>query len=320
MNASHDNGLYPAFKSYDTGYLDVGDGHTLYYEVAGNPLGLPVLYLHGGPGAGCSPLQRRYFDPEKYRVVQLDQRGAGLSQPLASTQANTTAHLVADIEVLRRHLHIEQWLVSGGSWGVTLALAYGEGHPQACLGFLLRGVFLGTSSEIDWFLGGMGKIFPESYQKFSHHVGDLQGADLFAAYYERLHDPDPSRHMPAARAWAGYEIQCSTLYPSTVPRGGPAFDAYALALARLETHYFAQHMFLKPDELILGLRAIQHLPAIIVQGRYDMVCPIEMAYRLHLAWPGSTLTIVPDAGHSGSEPKIAQAMVQGANTLANILS
>jgi len=319
MDSIHDNGLYPAFKSYDAGHIDVGDGHTLYFEVAGNPDGLPVVYLHGGPGAGCSPQQRRYFNPDIYRVIQFDQRGAGRSTPPASTHANTTDHLIKDIETVRTHLHIDQWLVAGGSWGVTLALAYGERHAKSCLGFLLRGVFLGTQGEVDWFLKGMGKVFPEAYQTFSDHVGGLTGDALFAAYYERLTGTDDSAAVLAARVWAHYEIECSTLFPPSLPAGGPAFDAYAVSIARLEAHYFKHKLFLEPDELVQNLDSIKALPAIIVQGRYDMVCPIETAYRLHLAWPGSKLNIVTDAGHSGFEPHIAQAMVQGADDLAKTL-
>lgn len=319
MNNIHDNDLYPVFKSFQAGQLDVGDGHSLYFEVSGNPKGLPVLYLHGGPGAGCSPQQRRYFNPELYCVIQFDQRGAGRSTPAASTHANSTDHLINDIEALRTHLNIHQWLVAGGSWGVTLALAYGERHAQACLGFLLRGVFLGTESEIDWFLGGMGKIFPEAYQTFSDHVGGLTGQALFEAYDDRLNSSDTHTAILAARAWARYEIECSTLHPPTLSAGGPGFDAYALSIARLEVHYFKHQLFLTPNQLMQNLDSIKDLPAIIVQGRYDMVCPFEAAYRLHLAWPSSKLTIVDDAGHSGFEPGIARAMVKGADKLANIL-
>jgi len=316
MDNLHDNGLYPDYKAYVTDTLDVGDGHMLYYELSGNPLGKPVVYLHGGPGAGCNTFQRRYFDPEKYLVVQFDQRGAGRSTPKASTQANTTAHLIADIETLRQHLNIGRWLVAGGSWGVTLALAYGERHAGACEGFLLRGVFLGTDVEADWFLDGLKKVFPEAHEDFSNQVGGLKGQALFDAYFDQLNDPDPNRHVPAAQAWARYELRCSTLHPQDGFTGGPHFDAYALALARLEAHYFKHKFFLQPDQLIRQLASIKDLPAIIVQGRYDMVCPIQSAYRLHLAWPDSKLIVVPDAGHSGAEPGICRALREAADDLA----
>ena len=318
----HNNGLYPAHKPFDEGFLDVGDGHRLYYQQSGNRDGLPVVYLHGGPGAGGSPAQRRYFDPERYRVVLFDQRGCGRSTPFASTAHNTTQNLVADIEALRMHLDVDQWLVAGGSWGVTLALAYGVNHADRCLGFLLRGVFLGTDAEIEWFMNGMGKVFPEAQADFRAHVGGLSGDALFSTYLEHLLDPDPTRHLPAARAWARYETRCATLYPSESSfEGTPskAADAYALSLARLEAHYFQHHCFLQPDELLARLSAVKHLPAIIVQGRYDMVCPFHTAYRLHQAWPGSSLNVVADAGHSGMEPGIARALAHGADALVDEL-
>jgi proline iminopeptidase len=320
MDNTPKSGLYPPRRPYADGALEVGDGHRLYYELSGNPQGIPVVYLHGGPGAGCVATQRRYFDPERYHVVLFDQRGSGRSTPFASTQANTTQHLVADIERLRQHLGISRWLVAGGSWGVTLALAYGVNHPASCLGFLLRGVFLGTDAEIDWFLHGMATIFPEAHAAFVDLVGGSTGAALFEAYRERLFDPDPTRHLPAARAWARYESSCSTLRPHDSSGGGASFDAYALSLARTEAHYFQHHCFLQPDELIDRLPAIAHLPAYIVQGRYDIVCPFQSAYRLHRAWPDSTLDAVVDAGHSGMEPGIARALAQGADALATALS
>ena len=320
MDSTRKSGLYPPLKPYGEGFLDVGDGHRLFYDLSGNPQGIPVVYLHGGPGAGCVPAQRRYFDPDRYLAVLFDQRGSGRSTPFASTAHNTTQDLVADMEALRRHLGLEQWLVAGGSWGATLALAYGVNHPERCLGFLLRGVFLGTDAEIDWFLGGMGKVFPEAHTDFTQHVDGLQGEALFAAYLERLYDPNPNRHLPAARAWAHYESRCSTLRLHDVTTGGKAFDAYALSLARLEAHYFRHHCFLQPNELMNRLDAVRHLPAHIVQGRYDMVCPIHTAHQLHLAWPNSELTVVADAGHSGMEPGIARALTHGADALAERLA
>nr|MCR4378014.1 prolyl aminopeptidase [Rhodospirillales bacterium] len=324
MDTPHKPDLYPPLKPYGEGYLDVSDGHRLYYELSGNPQGIPVVYLHGGPGAGCMPAQRRYFNPDRYLIVLFDQRGSGRSTPFASTRHNTTQDLVADIESLRQHLGIDQWLVAGGSWGSTLALAYGTTHAPHCLGFLLRGVFLGADSEIEWFLDGMGKIFPEAYSDFSAHVGGLAGRALFEAYLERLSDDDPNRHLPAARAWARYESRCSTLRPlnggSDDGETSATFNAYALSLARLEAHYFQHHCFLRPNELLDRLETVRHLPAHIVQGRYDIVCPMETAYRLHLAWPDSQLHVVPDAGHSGMEPGIARALTQGADSLAEQLA
>ena len=319
MDSAHDNGLYPPFKSHVTGRLDVGDGHSLYYELSGNPQGIPVVYLHGGPGAGCTPSQRRYFNPEKYLVVQFDQRGAGRSTPHASIHANTTAHLVADIEILRSHLGVDAWLIAGGSWGVTLALAYGVNHAERCLGFVLRGVFMGTDAEVNWFLHGMKKVFPEAHGDFANHVGGLDGGALFDAYAERLFDEDPARHLPAARAWARYESRCSTLHPHDMSGGGDAFDAYALSIARIEAHYFANHMFLEADELFARLGSVRARPATIVQGRYDLVCPFESAHRLHLAWPNSQLVVVPDAGHSGMEPGICRALAKSCDAMVELI-
>lgn len=315
-----DTGLHPALEPFATGTMDVGDGHKIYYAQSGNPKGIPVVYLHGGPGAGAVPGQRRIFDPKVYHIVQFDQRGCGLSTPFASIEHNTTDHLVGDIERLREHLNIDRWLVAGGSWGVALALAYGTRHADRCLGFILRGVFLGTDPEVQWFLHGMQKMFPEAHADFAQAVGGLHGDDLFQAYLERLFDPDPNRHLPAARAWAHYETRCSTLYPNGGGFGeGKAFDAYALSLSRIEAHYFKHHCFLEPDELMSRLDAVRHLPAIIVQGRYDIICPFATAHKLHLAWPNSELEVALDAGHSGMEPAISRALVLAAQRMAHTL-
>ncbi|MBF0251341.1 MAG: prolyl aminopeptidase [Alphaproteobacteria bacterium] len=319
-----DTGLYPARDPYTTGRLALDGGHEMHFEQSGNPNGLPVLYLHGGPGAGSTPQQRAYFNPETFRIVMFDQRGSGRSTPYGETHANTTRDLVADIERLRLHLGVDRWLVAGGSWGATLALAYGVEHPGACLGFILRGVFLATRAEVDWFLAGMRQFFPEAHATFAAHVAEpnarLGPREILDAYAKLLFDPDPERHMPAARAWARYESACSTLIPGTSSAKGRAFDHYALSLARLEAHYFLNEMFLGEDELMAKLGAIRALPAVIVQGRYDVVCPIASAHRLHLAWPNSELVTVPDAGHSGMEPGIARAIRHAADVLARDLS
>ena len=319
MDSARDTGLYPSIKPYTTAMLDVGDGHSLYYELSGHPDGIPVIFVHGGPGAGTVSTQRRYFNPEKYCIVLFDQRGAGRSTPYASLHDNTTDHLVADMEKLRSHLDFDKWLVAGGSWGSTLALAYGTRHADHCLGFILRGVFLGAKPEVDWFLDGMASFFPEHHSAFSDHVGGLKGNDLLEAYCERLFSPDIKRHLPAARAWARYESLCSTLMPHTLPSGGRAFDHYALTLARIEAHYFKHDLFLQEGELLNRLDAVRPLPAIIVQGRYDVICPIKTAHRLHLAWPNSELVVVSDAGHSGMEPGISRALSRAADAMARDL-
>jgi len=319
MDSARDTGLYPSIEPYTTAMLDIGDGHNLYYELSGHPDGIPVIFVHGGPGAGTVSTQRRYFDPDKYCIVLFDQRGAGRSTPYASLHDNTTDHLVADMEKLRNHLDFDKWLVAGGSWGATLALAYGTRHADHCLGFILRGVFLGAKPEVDWFLDGMASFFPEHHSAFSDHVGGLKGNDLLEAYCERLFSPDIKRHLPAARAWARYESLCSTLMPHTLPSGGRAFDHYALTLARIEAHYFKHDLFLQEGELLNRLDAVRPLPAIIVQGRYDVICPIKTAHRLHLAWPNSELVVVSDAGHSGMEPGISRALSRAADAMARDL-
>jgi len=319
MDSARDTGLYPSIEPYTTAMLDVGDGHSLYYELSGHPDGIPVIFVHGGPGAGTVSTQRRYFNPEKYCIVLFDQRGAGRSTPYASLHDNTTDHLVADMEKLRSHLDFDKWLVAGGSWGSTLALAYGTRHADHCLGFILRGVFLGAKPEVEWFLDGMAGFFPEHHSAFSDHVGGLKGNDLLEAYCERLFSPDTKQHLPAARAWARYESLCSTLMPHTLPSGGRAFDHYALTLARIEAHYFKHDLFLQEDELLNRLDAVRPLPAIIVQGRYDVICPIKTAHTLHLAWPNSELVVVPDAGHSGMEPGISRALSRAADAMARDL-
>lgn len=302
--------LYSDIEPFARGHLDVGDGHRIYWEECGNPAGVPVVFVHGGPGAGASPLHRRFFDPGFYRAVIFDQRGAGRSEPSAAIAANTTAHLVADMECLREHLGIARWLVFGGSWGATLALAYGIAHPERCTGFVLRGVFLGTRPEVEWFLSGMGRVFPEANRHFREFLPEAERGDVLAAYHARLTDPDPTIHMPAAQAWFGYEMGCSTLRhdPPSAPGTGES-SATALRLARISAHYFVHDMFLTETPLLDSVGRIAALPAVIVQGRYDMICPPGSAHALAQRWPRARLAIVPDAGHSVMEPGIRSALV-----------
>ncbi len=290
--------------------LPLDGGHVMYWEEAGSPRGLPVLFLHGGPGAGCTPAYRRFFDPAAYRILLFDQRGAGRSTPGAETQSNTTQHLIRDIETLRRHLSVDRWLVFGGSWGSTLALAYGEAHPERCLGFVLRGVFLGRRAEVDWFLHGMGTFFPEAHRAFLAPIPpEERGDGLLAAYHRRLMDPDPRVHLPAARAWSRYESACSALRPGPADTAAVAGDRAALSLARLEAHYFKNRLFLRDGQLLDDLHRVEGLPATIVQGRYDVVCPIATADELARAWPGADYMPVPEAGHSAMEFGIRSALV-----------
>ncbi len=308
-----DDPLYPKGMVTREGWLEVGDGHRLYWEESGNPLGIPVVYLHGGPGSSAAPFYRRFFDPTRYRVILFDQRGAGRSTPYASVHANTTADLVEDLERLRAFFALDRWLVAGGSWGSTLALAYGQAHPQAVLGFILRGIFLFTAREVEWFLHGMGRVFSEAGQAFREFLPESERVTLLSAYYARLIDPDPAIHAPAATAWVTYEDVCSRLRPS------PTSGGSSLSMARLEAHYMLNAGFMAEGQLLREMAPLQGIPAIIVQGRYDIVCPFEAAYALHQAWPGSQLVAVPDAGHSTLEPGIMQALRAAADDMAERL-
>jgi proline iminopeptidase len=298
--------LFPPIEPRTTGMLAVDGGHELYWEESGNCDGPAVLFVHGGPGAGTAPAYRRFFDPTFWRIVLFDQRGCGRSRPPASLTANTTLHAVADIERLRQHLGIERWLMFGGSWGSTLALAYGEAHPDRCTGFVLRGVFLFRPHEVEWFLSGMGHFFPEARRRFLGHLPLPERADPLPAFYRRLTDPDPAVHGPAARVWCAYEEACARLLPR--PDSGEGGAGGSLEMARIEAHYMVHDGFLDPNQLLDGLGAILHLPAVIVQGRYDMVCPPATADELATAWPQARLVMVPDAGHSAMEPGTRAAL------------
>lgn len=301
--------LFPEIEPYEKGYLAVGGPHQIYWEQCGNPNGVPVVFLHGGPGAGASPTHRRFFDPAHYRIVIFDQRGAGRSKPLGDLTDNTTGHLIADIEMLRQKLGIERWMVFGGSWGSTLALAYAEAHPQRVRALILRGIFLCRKSEIDWFLYGMRTFAPEAWRSFVEHLPESERGDLLASYYRRLTDPDPNVHMPAARRWSVYEGTCCTLLPSPETVESFGRDTTALGLARMEAHYFINRIFLPENSLLENIDRIRKIPAFIVQGRYDLVCPIETADELHRAWPEAEYVVVPDAGHSALEPGIRAQLV-----------
>jgi len=302
--------LYPEIGPYSTGMLALDGLHRMYWEQSGNPGGAPVVFLHGGPGAGSASTHRRLFDPRFYRIVIYDQRGAGRSTPLGELRDNTTPHLVEDIENLRRHLGIERWLVFGGSWGSTLALAYGESHPARCTGFVLRGIFLCRKSEIEWFLYGLKNLFPEKWHAFAGAIPVNERDDLLAAYYKRLIDPDPAIHMPAARAWSVYEGSCSTLLPSPDTVAYFAGQVVSLGLARIEAHYFTHDIFLPENSLLENIARVRDIPAVIVQGRYDAVCPIVSADDVHRAWPEAEYIVVPDAGHSAWEPGICAELVK----------
>ena len=297
--------LHPALEPYAAGRLAVDSRHALYWETCGNPDGVSVVFLHGGPGAGCLPWHRRFFDPAHWRIVLFDQRGAGRSTPTAEIIDNTTWNLVADMERLRAYLGVDRWLLFGGSWGSTLALAYAHAYPQRCLGLVLRGIFLARAAEIDWFMHGMRNVFPEAWRDFAGFLPEAERGDLLGSYHRRLTDPDPAVHLPAAVAWDRYEATCVTLLPA---ESDPKTDAQAaLAIARLEAHYFVNRAFLADDEL-LQVDGIRHLPCTIVQGRYDAVCPPVTADLLAQAWPEAEYIVVPDAGHSVREPGITREL------------
>jgi proline iminopeptidase len=298
--------LFPPVTPRRQGMLAVDDLHTIYWEEVGNPDGMPVIFLHGGPGAGLSPQHRRFFDPDHYRVILFDQRGAGKSTPLGECRANTTELLVEDIERLRELCGISQWLVFGGSWGSTLALAYGQAHPQRCLGFVLRGIFLCTQAEIDWFLHGVQWFYPELYEEFIAPIPLAERDNLLQAYVERIMSDDPAVYWPAVRAWSRFEGRRVFLLPQPDEASSDALD---LGVGRLESHYMANLGFFTDDQLIRDMGRIAHLPAVIVQGRYDVICPPLSAHRLHRAWPGAMLQMIPDAGHGALEQGIARALV-----------
>ncbi|AUH33650.1 prolyl aminopeptidase [Paracoccus tegillarcae] len=300
--------LYPDTRPFDQRMIDRGDGHQIYVEQCGNPDGCPVLVLHGGPGGGCSPFMRRFFDPAHYRVVLFDQRGCGRSRPTASVEANTTAHLIGDIEAIRQLLKINDWTLFGGSWGATLALTYAQAHPQHVTAIVLRGVFLGMQTELDWFYGGgAGRFFPDLWARFREMIPLAERDDMIAAYHRRLFDDDPAIQARFALPWLIWENALAGLHSqpsSTAP------VEYARAFARLENHYFANRCFLDEGQLLRDRHRIEDIPAIIVQGRYDMVCPPRSAWRLSKGWDRCRLTIVPAAGHALSETPIAAELVR----------
>ncbi|HEY9020213.1 MAG: prolyl aminopeptidase [Paracoccaceae bacterium] len=302
--------LHPPVDPFDQRMIDVGDGHTVYMEQSGNPQGMPVVVLHGGPGGGCSPAMRRYFDPKVFRVILFDQRGCGRSRPHASVKDNTTWHLVRDIERIRSDLDIDQWTVFGGSWGATLALIYAQEHPDRVAGLVLRGVFLATKAELDWFYGGgAGKFWPETWARFVDLIPEDERGDLIAAYHKRLFSGDLMVETKYARAWSSWENALASFHSNGV--GGDSPGEYARAFARLENHYFMNGAFLDYDGQIMDrVDRIAHIPGAIVQGRYDMICPPESAWNLAARWPNVELHMVRNAGHALSEPGISAELVR----------
>jgi proline iminopeptidase len=294
--------LYPEIVPNKSGWIKLDHVHTMYWEESGVPDGLPVLVLHGGPGAGTSPRLRRFFDPRRYRIIMFDQRGAGKSTPLGEIALNTTSDLMLDIERLRSLLAIDRWMLFGGSWGSALALAYAEAYPERCSGLVLRGIYLGESDEIDWHMNGLKRFAPEAWEDFVRAIASNEQSNLLAAYRERLNDPDPAVHMPAALAWNRYESVNIALRPDEDKNvRQPRTAGESLALARLEAHYFGNGCFMREGQLLADIDTLVNCPCIIVHGKYDLLTPVRNAYRLHKALPGSRLVIVPDAGHSAFE-------------------
>lgn len=313
--------LYPEIKPYARHDLAVDDIHTLYVEECGDPDGIPLLFIHGGPGAGCSKDDRRFFDPDKYRIILFDQRGSGRSKPHAELKNNTTEHLVSDIEAIRQHLNVDKWVLFGGSWGSTLSLLYAQAYPQHISGMILRGIFLSRDEDLHWFYQhGAHQIFPDYWQDFIKPVPEHERGNMMNAYYQLLTGDNELAKMAAAKAWSLWEGRCATLRPS--PDVVSSFsDAHmALSLARIEAHYFVNKSFLEKNQILANMEKLEGIPATIIHGRYDMVCTLENAFALYRAWPDSELQIIRDAGHSSREPSIVDALVKAANAMALLLS
>jgi proline iminopeptidase len=308
--------LYPPIEPYQQTSLSVGDGHQIYYEQSGNPQGKPVLFVHGGPGGGCSPVHRQFFDPSSYRIILFDQRGSGRSTPHASLAHNTTQHLIADMDALRQHLGIEQWVLFGGSWGSTLSLAYAQTYPQHVLGFILRGIFLCRNEDTHWFYQqGANALFPDYWQDFLAPIPSDQHNSLISAYYQQLTGNDELARMRAAEAWSVWEGRTSTLVSNPDIVAHFADPHHALAMARIECHYFMHKSFLRTNQLLDDVYKLPNVPAFLIHGRYDVVCPIAQAYALHQAWPQAELVICPQSGHSAFEPEITHALITATDNL-----
>ncbi|UCH40343.1 MAG: prolyl aminopeptidase [Gammaproteobacteria bacterium] len=313
--------LFPAIQPAQTWRLSVSDLHTLYIEESGNPKGTPVVFLHGGPGGSCEPGHRRFFNPEAYRIILFDQRGSGKSRPHASLEENTTWDLVDDLEKIREFLQIERWVVFGGSWGSTLALAYAQAHPERVLGLILRGIFLAREHDVNWFFNGhASRIFPEAWQNFIEPIPEDERDDIIGAYYQRLTSDNEIVRMGAAKHWSIWEGSSVTLLPDKNVVDHFSDPHIALSIARIECHYFINSCFLRPNQLIEDMDRISHIPGYIVHGRYDLVCPIDQAFLLQEQWENAQLKIIPDAGHAVTEHGISKALVECCNSMLEIVS
>ena len=311
--------LFPPITPYSSGYIAVDDIHNLYWEQSGNPDGVPIILLHGGPGAGATAVHRRFFDPEHYRIIIFDQRGAGRSTPLGCITNNTALLLTQDIETLRQHLNIKAWHIFGGSWGSTLAIHYALQHKERCISLILRGIFLCEQSEIDWFLYGMQTIFPEAWEQFANFIDPSEQDDLLAAYYKRLtNDKDTETQMQAAVLWSLYECACSSLMPNYETITTDEQKKHALALARIESHYFTNEVIDTKNSLLNRIKDLRSIPTTIIQGRYDAVCPIKTANKLHQLWPEADYIVVPDAGHSALDAPLRSRLIEATQAAKTI--
>jgi len=313
--------MYPVIKPYETGTLKVSELHTLYYEICGNKDGTPVVFLHGGPGGGFDELDRSFFNPQKYKIILFDQRGAGKSTPTASLEENTTWDLVKDTEKIRELLKIEKWHVFGGSWGSTLSLAYAQSHPDRVKSLVLRGIFTLRKSELQFFYqNGASHLFPEAWEEYLAPIPEAERYDLILAYHAQLNSADEQTRITAAKAWSKWEMATSRLYVDPAYIARAAKDDFANAFARIENHYFVNGGFMRDGQLLQKqeIDKIRHIPTIVIQGRYDLVCPATTAYDLKKVWPEITLEIVPDAGHSSREPGIAKLLVEATNKFADL--
>jgi proline iminopeptidase len=310
--------LFPAITPYSTGFLDVSPSHSLYWEQSGNPDGVPVLLLHGGPGAGATPTHRRFFDPEHYRIIIFDQRGAGRSQPLGDIKHNTLAYILEDMEKLRLRLQIDSWHVFGGSWGSTLAMKYAQKHPERCKSMILRGIFTLSQEEVDWFLYGIKNIFPEAWEQFVSFIPETERNDILRAYVQRLNSEDKTMAEQAGIRWALYESACSNLLPNFATITTQEQKDQALAISRIEAHYFLNQVIDEADAIIHHIDKIRHIPAIIIQGRYDVICPIITANHLHQHWPEADYIVVQEGGHSALDPAIRSRLIEATQTMRTI--
>ena len=311
--------LFPEIEPYSSGFLEVDDDHSLYWEQSGNPDGIPIVLLHGGPGAGATPAHRRFFNPSHYRIIIFDQRGAGRSQPLGCLKNNTPEHLVEDLEKIRNHLKVEKWHIFGGSWGSTLGILYAEKHPKRCISLILRGIFLLEQSEVDWFINDMKMIFPEAWEQFAAIATDAgERENLLDAYIDHLNSDDEAVRMEAAIAWSLYEGACSSLMPNYETITTDEQKDHALALALIESHYFKHNLFDKANSLLNNIDMIREIPTTIIHGRYDIICPIITAQKVHEIWPEADYIVVPDGGHSALDPSIRSRLIEATENAKNI--